>query len=284
MEHKRSQHRPAKVSALEERGNPSHDPRPAQGQAAEAVQLLARRPTPGGAAQVQEAAQRGVQGKGQQLPHTERIQNAFGAHSLAGVEAHVGGRADDACQSLGAQAYATGNKVAFSAQPSLHTAAHEAAHVVQQRAGVSLRDNVGKAGDRYEQQADRVADAVVQGRSAEPLLDGLGAPIYGLSSSMVQRLAVQFAGSAGEFVTQASLDSHFEKHVENQQDAGGTYADADAYEAAAMAVVSNHDETKTVGNTTYYWKSSTSQFVAVRGGTIRTMFVPTAGKAYYDAK
>lgn len=33
----------------------------------------------------------------------------------------------------GAEAFATGNHVAFASSPSLHTAAHEAAHVVQQR-------------------------------------------------------------------------------------------------------------------------------------------------------
>mgnify|MGYP002064701929 CR=1 FL=1 len=32
---------------------------------------------------------------------------------------------------MGAKAYATGNHVAFQQQPDLHTAAHEAAHVVQ---------------------------------------------------------------------------------------------------------------------------------------------------------
>lgn len=64
--------------------------------------------------------------------------------------------------------------MAFSAGGAdLHTAAHEAAHVVQQRGGVALKDGVGAPGDRYEQHADAVADRVVQGRSAEGLLDPL---------------------------------------------------------------------------------------------------------------
>jgi hypothetical protein len=42
---------------------------------------------------------------------------------------------------------------------------------VQQRAGVMLAGGVGAAGDRYEQHADAVADAVVAGRSAEGMLD-----------------------------------------------------------------------------------------------------------------
>jgi hypothetical protein len=55
--------------------------------------------------------------------------------------------------------------------PDLHTAAHEAAHVVQQQAGVQLKGGVGAVGDSYELHADAVADAVVQGKSAEGLLD-----------------------------------------------------------------------------------------------------------------
>ena len=58
-----------------------------------------------------------------------------------------------------------------SPAPDLHTAAHEAAHVVQQRAGVQLKSIDGGASDPYEQHADAVADAVVAGRSAESLLD-----------------------------------------------------------------------------------------------------------------
>ena len=55
----------------------------------------------------------------------------------------------------------------------------KAAHVVQQRAGVSLKGGVGEVGDRYEQHADAVADLVVQGKPAESLLD----PMAGTESA-----------------------------------------------------------------------------------------------------
>ena len=51
----------------------------------------------------------------------------------------LGGDAAQAAGDLGAKAFATGNKVGFADAPDLHTAAHEAAHVVQQRSGVSLK-------------------------------------------------------------------------------------------------------------------------------------------------
>ncbi|MFT7579202.1 MAG: hypothetical protein ACI9MR_000864 [Myxococcota bacterium] len=105
------------------------------------------------------------------LPHLDAIQASFGRHDVSGVSAAVGGAATEASQALGANAYAVGDQVAFAQAPSLHLAAHEAAHVVQQRAGVSLSGAMGQAGDRYERHADAVADAVVQRRSAEPLLD-----------------------------------------------------------------------------------------------------------------
>ena len=116
----------------------------------------------------------------------------FGRHDVSGVGAHVGGAAAGACKDIGAVAYATGNDVAFGSSPTLHTAAHEAAHVVQQRAGVSLKGGVGQVGDRYEQHADQVADLVVQGKSAESMLDqmaGGGARGVAPSQGGVQREA-----------------------------------------------------------------------------------------------
>jgi len=120
---------------------------------------------------VHRAAASGIEGGGGGLPHLGAIQRAFGKHDVTGIQAHVGGKAKGASEAMGAEAYATGNHVAFRQSPDLHMAAHEAAHVVQQRAGVQLAGGVGKVGDAYERHADQVADAVVQGKSAEHVLD-----------------------------------------------------------------------------------------------------------------
>src|SRR4029079_10961503 len=113
-----------------------------------------------------------LQGSAQALPHLDAIQQSFGPHDVGGVRAFVGGPATDASRAMGAQAYATGDATAFAAAPDLHTAAHEAAHVVQQRAGVQvqLKPEVGEAGDAYERHAAAVADRVVAGQSAAELL------------------------------------------------------------------------------------------------------------------
>ena len=65
----------------------------------------------------------------------------------------------------------TGDRVGFKDEPDLRLAAHEAAHVVQQRRGVQLKGDVGRPGDPYERQADRAAEAVVAGKPAEGILD-----------------------------------------------------------------------------------------------------------------
>lgn len=133
---------------------------------------------PGGASTdgVHAAAARGIGASGGAMPYMDSIQKSFGRHDVSQVQAHVGGAAKDATAAMGATAYATTDRggaphVAFGQAPDLHTAAHEAAHVVQQKAGVQLKGGVGAAGDAYETHADRVADAVVQGKSAESLLD-----------------------------------------------------------------------------------------------------------------
>ena len=106
---------------------------------------------------VQAIATSGIEGSGQPLPHIARIQAAFGAHDVNHIRAHIGGHAADAADAIGAEAYATGSDVAFQSAPDLHTAAHEAAHVIQQQQGVHLKGGVGQAGDTYERHADAVA-------------------------------------------------------------------------------------------------------------------------------
>lgn len=146
-------------------------------------------------------AHEGVAGPGGALPHHDRIQAAFGRFDVSGISAHVGGRTKRAAEGMGASAYATGESVGFADDPDLHRAAHEATHVVQQRAGVSLAGGVGVAGDAHEQHADAVADAVVAGENAEPLLaqygpeDGGYAAGAGAASSAVQQSPEDEAGA-----------------------------------------------------------------------------------------
>ena len=167
----------------------------------------------GGTDQVHDTAAAGVAGSGSSLPHLHAIQNSFGRHDVSQVQAYSGGAAAQATHALGANAYATGSKVALGNGGSdLHTVAHEAAHVVQQRAGVQLSGGVGQRGDRYEQHADQVADCVVQGKSAEGLLDGMsGGGASGVQRS-VQLDAVQldetydFTGDDEDVITSDVYD------------------------------------------------------------------------------
>jgi outer membrane protein OmpA-like peptidoglycan-associated protein len=126
------------------------------------------------------AAEAGVSGEGQPLPHLDTIQASFGrGHDLSAVRAHVGGGAAEASESLGAHGYAFGQHVAFRDQPDLRLAAHEAAHVVQQREGLHLSDGMSHPGDAAELHAEAVADRVVAGASAADLLPGGTAPSFG---------------------------------------------------------------------------------------------------------
>lgn len=157
---------------------------------------------------VSAAAARGVAGAGGPLPHLDAIQTAFGRHDVTGVRAHTDTAAGDAAAAIGAEAYATGNEIAFSGAPSLHTAAHEAAHVVQQRSGVQLKGGIGETGDPHEQHADQVADAVVAGQSAEPLLARLAGGNGGGTANGVQRKSAEFKASAAiEAMTLTQFDA-----------------------------------------------------------------------------
>jgi hypothetical protein len=149
-------------------------------------------------------AQRGVAGAGSEYPHKATIESSLGMPIDA--RAHTGAEADWACAAIDAEAYATGNEVAFgrarAGTPDLHTAAHEAVHTVQQAHGVQLKGGVGEAGDSYEQQADRIADAVVAGTpvsgedlaSLAPAAGGRGA----VQRQAVQRIGPEDAPAAGQ--------------------------------------------------------------------------------------
>lgn len=132
-------------------------------------QLGARKRTP---QEIHTAARQGVASSSASLPHLDRIQQSFGSRfDVSSIRAHVGQDATAASRRMGAQGYAMGEHVVFREPPSLHLAAHEAAHVIQQRSGVQLRGGVGEARDAHEQHAEAVAQRVVAGESAEALLD-----------------------------------------------------------------------------------------------------------------
>jgi hypothetical protein len=125
----------------------------------------------GEGASIHATAAQGLNGATRQLPGLERIQDSFGRHDVSETRVQIGGPAERANKRLGAYAYTSGNRIAFKQEPDLRLASHEAAHIVQQRRGVHLKGGVSEAGDPYEQQADRAADAVVAGDSAEAILD-----------------------------------------------------------------------------------------------------------------
>jgi hypothetical protein len=152
---------------------------------------------------VQAAAAHGTSGSITSLPYSQQIQHLFGRHDVSSVKAHVGGAAAEGAAAMGAKAFATGDHVAFASAPDLHIAAHEAAHVVQQRAGVQLAGGIGGVADRYEQHADAVADLVVQGKSAESVLDE-----HAGGASRAGGTAIQKMTSDHEASTAASDSGH----------------------------------------------------------------------------
>lgn len=152
---------------------------------------------------VHEAAAHGTSGASHAMPHLATIASAFGRHDVSGIQAHTDAAAAEGSRAMGAEAFAVGDHVAFAGTPSLHTAAHEAAHVVQQRGGVQLAGAVGAAGDRYEQHADAVADLVVQGKSAEALLDQHAGSQP--TSTAARRGAAAASGVQRKNLTQANL-------------------------------------------------------------------------------
>lgn len=72
--------------------------------------------------------------KGKPLPPAEkmRMEKAFG-YDLSNVRIHCCPAYASVCKAIGSKAYAIGNDIVFGGAPDLFTAAHEAAHIVQQQ-------------------------------------------------------------------------------------------------------------------------------------------------------
>lgn len=124
---------------------------------------------------IRQAAHTGVRTPAGQPPYLDRIQRSFGPHDVSQLRAHVGPQATASARAAQARAYTAGDQLVFAGQPDLFTVAHEAAHAVQQRLGVSVPGGIGAAGDPYERHADAVAERVAGGHSAAPLLDQFAA-------------------------------------------------------------------------------------------------------------
>jgi hypothetical protein len=208
------------------------------------------------------AAKDGLVGASSPLPHVERIQASFGHHDISNVQTNVGGRARSASQEMGASAYASGSRIAFRSEPDLRLAAHEAAHVVQQAAGVELERGVGKPGDTYERQADEVADAVVRGESAEPILDrtvGTPAPAtaeqqpdasvqHELHANATRLFEPPVAGGAGPMSSESSGGGTSGGGEEETSGGGGASTDSGATaEGDASSSEPNQSQSSTNG-------------------------------------
>ncbi len=164
-------------------------------------------------AEVRNLASLGTQGSGDPLPFLNRIQSAFGHHDLRGVRSFVGAAARETNQALGARGFTFGNRIAFDTpNPSLHIVAHEAAHVIQQQAGVQLSRGIGEVGDRYEQQAEKIAHAVVHGDNVESMLDQI-APSSSLSQCSPSSSCVQLYTEEKELDDQKSITYNVTRFV-----------------------------------------------------------------------
>jgi hypothetical protein len=156
---------------------------------------------------------------GQPLPEAlrERFESSLDA-DLSGVRVHTGAESQAAAQAVGAKAYAVGQDIHFGAgqyQPATaegqHLLAHEVAHTVQQAGGASgwqPKLEIGSATDPAELEADRAADAMVAGRSAQVVVSAASvAPkLLRLQDSNAVRQAGDSAEAAGWGAT-LSVDS-----------------------------------------------------------------------------
>ncbi|MBE7451439.1 MAG: DUF4157 domain-containing protein [Kofleriaceae bacterium] len=153
---------------------------PAAGRAAPTTALVQRRAggeARGGGGTVDEVVGALPAGSGAGLLDDQRARfEASLGTDLSAVRVHTGPASAAAASELGARAFTTGNDIHFGAgehRPDdpfgMHLLAHEVAHTVQQRGGAGgpqAKLAVSQPGDPLEREADRAADAMVDGGPA----------------------------------------------------------------------------------------------------------------------
>jgi Domain of unknown function (DUF4157) len=170
-------------------------------------------------ASVHRAAAAGVSGAGSALPYFDRIQEAFGgAHDLNHVRAHVGGEAAAAGAHIRADAYATGNHVAFRGPPDLHTAAvvrgESAGPILDQLAGTPEARH-GAGASSVQLKGKGAAKKQREARDYEASWDDISAAAHGDEAS-IAKLDVAWIDSLDPYVVQ-EIDREFHKPKLDQE-------------------------------------------------------------------
>jgi hypothetical protein len=105
------------------------------------------------------------------------MESRLGA-DFSSVRVHTDAAAQRSAAGLGAHAYTSGEHIIMGpGVPARHTLAHELAHVIQQRTGPVAGTDLGfglrvsDPSDRFERQAEAVAQRLLTGGSAESLLE-----------------------------------------------------------------------------------------------------------------
>ncbi len=111
-----------------------------------------------------DVAKQAFTGGGGAVPHGDQVGAAIGA-DLSGVTAHTGPAATAACESLGAEAFTYGDKMAFKdPSPTPQLVAHEGKHAVHQGAAPSnvaaLSTAGGSSSGAMEAEADEAMKLV----------------------------------------------------------------------------------------------------------------------------
>ncbi|NMQ04627.1 DUF4157 domain-containing protein [Candidatus Accumulibacter phosphatis] len=188
-------------------------------------------PAPG----VEQAIQRSL-GRGQPLESgvRTRMESAFGA-DFSGVQVHTNAEADTLNRALSARAFTTGKDIFFGqgeynpqSSAGRETLAHELTHVLQQGGStIQAELSVSQPDDPCEQEADRVARAVMQQEeqsrpdtaSHAPIPGELVPPPVAGKIPRLQRLTVPLAGW-GE-VPRSMDDSNMEINLSVSLSVGG---------------------------------------------------------------
>lgn len=148
----------------------------------------------------EQTADAGFTGTPMALPYKAELEQSFG-RSLDGIEAYADPAAKHASSRLNANAYAAGNKIAFSSdKPSKSLVAHEVTHVLQSSGGMAAGGGAG-IDTSGEHEAEKVEGAVAKGKPASSALKTDPRKAGAAAGGAIQRSTGRPARSANVIMT-----------------------------------------------------------------------------------
>jgi hypothetical protein len=223
-----------------------------------------------------------------------QMESSFGA-DFSNVRVHTNSQANMLNRELSSRAFATGQDIFFrqgaynpGSSSGRELIAHELTHVVQQNGGkVQSKLTFGQRGDKYEQEADRVAREVMQ-RKQQPVQGGSGEGLVRRQAEEEEeeeeKKPAQMKREYSQVQRQAEEENEEEKPIQAKAEDVLIQRQIKEEEEGAVQVQQQTEKEKEKGLNEVAWRNKIDSEIKIKGNKYRIAIVNGLLQASLPAK